>query len=331
MTTTGLNNQIKTILISDDVNQKCIDILENNDLKVTKNTKLTPNELKEEIRKYDCLVVRSATKVTADVLKSGADNLKLVARAGTGVDNIDVNAASDMGILVMNAMGSNTISAVELTCAMLLSLARSVPQANQTMKEGRWDRSKFLGTELFGKTLAVLGLGRIGREVATRMRAFGMNIIGYDPIITAQQAAGFNVEFRTLEQIWPDADYISVHVPLLKETENLINADVLNRCKKGVRIINCARGGIVDEDALLASLKNGHCAGAGLDVFRDEPTKNFDLINHPNVVCTPHLGASTSEAQNRVAIDIADQIVKFVREGKLEGGVNADKLKPRTA
>lgn len=322
-----LNNKIKTILISDDINQKCVDILENNDLKVTKNTKLTPSELREEVKKYDCLIVRSATKVTADILESGKETLKLVARAGTGVDNIDVVGASQRGILVMNALGSNTISAVELTCAMLMSLARTVPQANQTMKEGRWDRSKFMGTELYGKTLALLGLGRIGREVANRMRAFGMRVIGYDPIITAEQAASFNVEFKSLADLWPLADYISVHVPLMPETENLIDEKVLAQCKKGVRIINCARGGIVDENALLLALNDGHCAGAGLDVFKDEPTKFFDLINHRNVVCTPHLGASTTEAQNRVALDIADQIVKFVREGKLEGGVNADKIK----
>jgi D-3-phosphoglycerate dehydrogenase len=220
-------------------------------------------------KNYDCLVVRSATKVTAEILESASSNLKLVARAGTGVDNIDVNRASELGILVMNAVGSNTISACELTCSMISALARSLPLANQSMKQGKWERSKFMGTELYGKTLAILGLGRIGREVANRMRAFGMNIIGYDPIVTPEQAANFQIEFKTLEEIWPVADFISIHVPLLKETENLINREVLSKCKKGFRIVNCARGGIIDEEALLAALNSQHCAGAALDVFRE--------------------------------------------------------------
>lgn len=319
-------NQIKSVLITDDVNEKCVQILENNDLKVLKNTKLTKEELLNEVKNYDCLVVRSATKVTKDVLASGSKNLKLVARAGTGVDNIDVNAATDMGILVMNAVGSNTISAAELTCAMISSLARHLPQACASMREGKWERSKFLGTELYGKTLAVIGLGRIGREVASRMRSFGMRTVGYDPIVSAEEAAKHNIEFFQLNEIWPLADYITIHVPLLDETKNLFNSQVLSQCKKGFKLINCARGGIVDERALLDSLNNGHCGGAGLDVFEEEPPKNLELVRHANVISTPHLGASSVEAQNRVAIDIADQIVKYVKQGKLEGGVNADKL-----
>ena len=215
------------------------------------------------------MVVRSATKVTSDVLESGKENLKLVARAGTGVDNIDVPAATGLGILVMNALGSNTISAAELTCAMIMNMSRQLPLANSSMKEGKWERSKFMGSELFGKTLAIVGLGRIGREVASRMRAFGMKTIGYDPFVSAEDAAKSNIEFMSLEQIWPVADYISIHVPLLKETTHLFNADVLSKCKKGFRLVNCARGGIIDEDALLESLNNGHCGGAGLDVFEE--------------------------------------------------------------
>jgi D-3-phosphoglycerate dehydrogenase len=268
------------------------------------------------------LVVRSATKVTAEILASGAENLKLVARAGTGVDNIDVEAASRLGVLVMNAVGSNTISAAELTCSMISGLSRNLGLANQSMKSGKWERSKFMGSELYGKTLAVLGLGRIGREVASRMRAFGMRIVGYDPIVTAEQAAAFEIEFLSLEQIWAAADYITIHVPLLPETKNLINRQVIGQCKRGFRIVNCARGGIIDEADLLEGLQSGQCGGAGLDVYAEEPSKNFDLINHPNVLCTPHLGASTTEAQNRVALDIAEQIVKFVKTGKLEGGVS---------
>ncbi len=245
-----------------------------------------------------------------------------MARAGTGVDNIDVEAASRLGVLVMNAVGSNTISAAELTCSMIMGLSRNLGLANSSMKAGKWERSKFMGSELFGKTLAVLGLGRIGREVASRMRAFGMRIVGYDPIVTAEQAASFDIEFLSLEQIWPVADYITIHVPLLAETRNLINRHVIAQCKRGFRVVNCARGGIIDEADLLEALQSGQCAGAGLDVFAEEPTQNFDLINHPNVLCTPHLGASTTEAQNRVALDIAEQIVKFVKHGRLEGGVS---------
>jgi D-3-phosphoglycerate dehydrogenase len=215
-------------------------------------------------------VVRSATKVTAEVLNSCADTLKLVARAGTGVDNIDVETASQLGVLVMNAVGSNTISAAELTCGMIMSLSRNMGLANQSMKAGKWERSKFMGSELYGKTLAVLGLGRIGREVASRMRAFGMRIVGYDPIVTVEQAAQHNIEFMTLEQIWPVADYITIHVPLLAETRNLMNSEVMmTKCKRGFRVVNCARGGIIDESALLEALQSGNCAGAGLDVFAE--------------------------------------------------------------
>lgn len=214
-------------------------------------------------------MVRSATKVTKDILSSGENNLKLIARAGTGVDNIDVEAATKLGMLVMNAVGSNTISAAELTCAMILNLARNLPLANQSMKEGKWERSKFMGTELFGKTLAIVGLGRIGKEVGVRMRAFGMKTIGYDPIVSAADAAANNIEFKQLDEIWPLADYITIHVPLLPETKNLFNSDVFAKCKKGFRIINCARGGIVDEAALVDALKSGQCAGAGLDVFSE--------------------------------------------------------------
>lgn len=202
-------------------------------------------------------------------MTSAASNLKLVARAGTGVDNIDVGAASELGVLVMNAVGSNTISAAELTCAMISSLARNLSLADRSMKDGKWERSKFMGTELYGKTLAILGLGRIGREVAVRMQAFGMKVIGYDPIVTAEDAAKFNIEFKSLEDIWPVADYISIHVPLMPETKDLINAGVLAKCKRGFRLVNCARGGIVQEADLLEAIKSGQCAGAGLDVFSE--------------------------------------------------------------
>lgn len=322
-----VNNKIQSILISDDVNQKCVDVLTNNGFDVTKNIKLSKPELLEEVKKYDCLIVRSATKVTSEVLSSAAANLKLVARAGTGVDNIDVNFATEKGILVMNALGSNTISAAELTCGMISSLARHLPQANASMKSGKWERSKFLGTELYGKTLAVVGLGRIGREVATRMRSFGMEIIGYDPMVSAADAEKQNIKFMELNEIWPVADYITIHVPLMDSTKNLMSADVFGKCKKGFKLVNCARGGIVEESDLLLALNSGQCGGAALDVFAEEPPKCMGLIEHPKFICTPHLGASSVEAQNRVATDIAEQIVKFVKQNKLEGGVNINELK----
>jgi len=227
----------------------------------------------------------------------------------------------------MNTPGSNTISAAELTCAMISSLARHLPQATQSMKDGKWERSKFVGTELYGKTLAIIGLGRVGKEVATRMSAFGMRCIGYDPIVTAAQAAQANIEFMSLEQIWPLADYISIHVPLLPETANLLNIEVMTqRCKKDFKLVNCARGGIVDEAALLKALNDGHCGGAALDVYAEEPTQNWELVKHPKVICTPHLGASSKEAQNRVALDLANQLVKYVKDKILEGGVNTNNL-----
>lgn len=322
-----VNNNIKSILITDDVNVKCVEILENNGFDVTKNIKLTKTELLEEIKKYDCLIVRSATKVTAEVLTSASENLKLVARAGTGVDNIDVEFASQKNILVMNALGSNTISAAELTCSMISAIARHLPQANMSMKSGKWERSKFLGTELFGKTLAVIGLGRIGREVATRMSSFGMEIIGYDPMVSKTDAEKIGIKGMELEEIWPVADYITIHVPLMDSTVNLMSSGVFEKCKKGFKLVNCARGGIVNEADLLEALNEGRCSGAALDVFDQEPPKCTELIQHPSFICTPHLGASSVEAQNRVATDIADQIVKFVKLNKLEGGVNVAQLK----
>ncbi|CAG2055243.1 unnamed protein product, partial [Timema podura] len=228
------------------------------------------------------------------------------------VDNIDIDAATRKGVIVLNAPGGNSISACELTCALIANLARNVASACQSLREGRWDRKLYTGSELHGKTLAVLGLGRIGREVATRMQAYGMRTIGFDPMVTAEGAKSFNVEKMELEEIWPLADYITVHTPLIPQTKNLINNEVLTKCKKGVRVVNVARGGIVDESALLNALKDGRCGGAALDVFVEEPPKDpvtLELIQHPKVVATPHLGASTDEAQQRVAVEIAEQFI----------------------
>ncbi|KAK9501144.1 hypothetical protein O3M35_002240 [Rhynocoris fuscipes] len=302
---------LKKILVSDAVDNTCVELLRKHGLDVTCKYKMTKEELIQEIQDYDGLIVRSDTKVRADVL-AAATKLRVVGRAGTGVDNIDTEAATRKGVIVLNTPGGNSISACELTCALITSLARNVAAGSQSLKEGRWDRKLYTGEELSGKTLAVLGLGRIGREVSIRMRSFGMRVLGFDPMVSREQAAEFGVEKLELDQIWPKADYITVHTPLIPQTRNLINEESISKCKKGVKIVNVARGGIVDEEALLAALKDGRCGGAALDVFSEEPPQSpqlIELIKHPKVLATPHLGASTAEAQVRVAVEIAEQFI----------------------
>ncbi|EEC01200.1 D-3-phosphoglycerate dehydrogenase, putative, partial [Ixodes scapularis] len=316
---------IKKVLISDAVDASCVKILENNGVQVTLKTDFTKPELLQAIEGYDALIVRSATKVTSDVIKAG-QALKVIGRAGTGVDNIDCDAATRQGILVINAPGGNTLSAAELTCAMIVTLSREIPAATMSLKAGKWDRKTFMGNELYGKTLAIVGLGRIGKEVALRMQSFGMKTIGFDPIVPKEVSREFGVESMSLDEIWPLADYITVHTPLIPQTKDLIGKASLQKCKKGVKIINVARGGIVNEDDLLAALESGHCGGAGLDVFLEEPPKNTQLIAHPKVVCTPHLGANTKEAQLRVAQEIAEQFVDLSQGKSVPGVVNAPSL-----
>lgn len=316
---------LQNVLISDEVDDKCVDILRSNGIEVVKNTKLSKEQLISEISKYDGLIVRSATKVTADVI-AAATNLKIIGRAGTGVDNIDCDAATKKGIIVMNTPGGNTLSAAEHTCALLMAMSRNIAQGTESIHQGRWDRKKLMGNEVNGKTLAILGLGRIGKEVATRMQAFGMTTIGFDPITPSEVAASFGVKSMSLDEIWPQADYITVHTPLIPQTKNLLNDTTLNKCKKGVKVINCARGGIIDEDALLRALESGQCGAAALDVFVQEPPTESPIIKHPKVTCTPHLGASTLEAQSRVAEDIAKQFVDMVKGKELFGAINAAAL-----
>ncbi|KAF7241405.1 D-3-phosphoglycerate dehydrogenase [Varanus komodoensis] len=283
--------------------------------------------MEEENDDCDGLVVRSATKVTAEIINApSAARLRVIGRAGTGVDNVDVEAATRRGILVMNTPAGNSLSAAELTCGMILSLARQIPQAAASMKEGKWDRKKFMGMELQGKTLGILGLGRIGREVAVRMQAFGMKTVGYDPIILPEESAAFGVEQLPLEQIWPLCDFITVHTPLLPSTTGLLNDATFAQCRRGVQVVNCARGGIVDEGALLRALQSGQCGGAALDVFTEEPPKDRALVNHPNVISCPHLGASTREAQSRCGREIAMQLVDLAQGRALVGAVNGQAL-----
>jgi D-3-phosphoglycerate dehydrogenase / 2-oxoglutarate reductase len=244
------------------------------------------------------LVVRSGTKVTKEIIDVGT-KLKIIGRAGTGVDNIDVRAATNKGILVVNTPGGNTISTAELALAHLLALARNIPQANASLKKGKWDRGSYTGTELTGKVLGIIGVGKIGREIAKWAKGFGMNVIGYDPVVSESSARAHGIDPVLLDDLFKQSDFITIHTPLTKETTNLLDTTNLAKCKKGVRIVNCARGGIIDEDALLAALKSGHVGGAGLDVLEQEPPMDasLELRKHPGVVMTPHLGASTVDAQ----------------------------------
>lgn len=326
-----MSTRLGSVFISDPVDACCAELLTRHGVPVTTKYKLSKEELIKELQNYDGLIVRSETKVTSDVF-ARCPNLRVVGRAGTGVDNIDLEAATKKGVIVLNTPGGNSISACELTCALISSLARNVAQAAQSLKEGRWDRKLYSGYELYGKTLAVLGMGRIGREVTRRMQSFGMRVVGFDPLLTQEAASQLGIEKLSLEEIWPRADYITVHTPLIPQTKHLINATTLAKCKKGVRIVNVARGGIVDEEALLNALKSGQCGGAALDVFIEEPPKNpitIELIAHPKVVATPHLGASTEEAQQRVAEEIAQQFLVLAgksTEYAITGIVNAPVL-----
>ncbi|CAG2193147.1 PHGDH [Mytilus edulis] len=327
--------QLQSVLITDEIDTQCVEILQKNGIQVVKNTKLTKEQLLTEIPKYDGLVVRSATKVTADVINAGT-NLKIIGRAGTGVDNIDCDVATKRGIIVdevrihvqpcfvIHTPGGNTLSAAEHTCTLICALSRHIHRGDRAMKEEKWSERKVLmGNELYGKTLAIIGLGRIGKEVALRMQSFGMTTIGYDPIIPAEVSAEFNTEWMPLEKIWPLADYITVHTPLIPQTRNLINDQVFSVCKKGVKVVNVARGGIIEEAAIKRAIESGQCGGAGLDVFESEPPKDFTLAKMPQVLATPHLGASTTEAQKRVAVEIAEQFVDVVRGKSLFGAINA--------
>ena len=287
-------------------------------------TPYTVEALLAAIPNFDGLIVRSGTTVTREVMEAGK-NLKVIGRAGVGVDNIDVPSATKRGIVVMNTPGGNTTSAAELTMSLIMALARNIPQAVASLKAGRWDRSKYMGTELGGKVIGVVGLGRIGREVARWCQSFGMTAIGYDPIMAPEIARAAGITPVSLEELYARSDYITLHAPKTPETANLICAATLEKCKAGVRIVNVARGGIVNEKDLLAALKSGRVAGAALDVFSKEPPppEAAELLAHPGVICTPHLGASTSEAQVNVARDIAVQMVDALENKAFVGVVNA--------
>ncbi len=309
------------VLVADPIAPEGIEILKTV-AEVDVRTGLTKDELAAIIGDYDALAVRSETKVTAEIIAQ-AGKLKIIGRAGVGVDNIDVEAATNRGILVVNSPEGNTLAAAELTVAMLLALARNIAPADQALRGGKWDRKKYMGSEVYGKTLGVVGLGKIGREVVSRLQAFGMSVLGYDPYLKPEQAEALGIKLADLDTLYKESDYITVHVPKTKETTGMINADKIALMKPTVRLVNVARGGILDEAAVAEAAKSGRIAGAAVDVFTTEPAPaDNPLLGIPNVLTTPHLGASTEEAQVNVALDIAEQIVEVLNGKPARAAVN---------
>ena len=318
------------VLISDKMSPKAAEIFRGRGVDVDEKPGLSKDELIAIIGGYDGLAVRSATKVTPDVLEA-ATNLKVIGRAGIGVDNIDVAAATNKGVVVMNTPFGNSITTAEHAIAMLLALARQIPEANASTQAGKWEKSRFMGVELFGKTLGIIGCGNIGSIVAERAQGLAMKVIAYDPFLTQERAQELGVEKVELDGLFARADFISLHTPLTDATRGIISAEAIAAMKDGVRIINCARGGLVDETALKAALESGRVAGAALDVFAEEPAKDNALFGLPNVVATPHLGASTSEAQVNVAIQVAEQLSDFLLTGGITNALNMPSLSAEEA
>lgn len=320
------------VLIADSISQRGVDELsQNGTLDVVLKTGLSENELVALIPEFSALVVRSQTKVTADVLKAGG-KLRIVGRAGVGVDNVDVETATRRGVIVLNAPGGNTVSTAEHAFSLLLGVARKISAAESSVRGGNWDRKNFEGVELYNKTLGVIGMGRIGSELSRRAIAFGMRVIAYDPYLSATRARSLQVELvEELDDLLAGADFISLHTPLTPETHHIVDLARLQKTRPGVRIINCARGGLIDEAALAQALQDGHVAGAALDVFETEPLPtDSPLRKVPNLVLTPHLGASTAEAQESVGIEIAQSIRAALLEGTIRNAVNMPNLDAKT-
>lgn len=317
------------ILIADQISPEGIEILKEG-AAVEVQTGMSPEELAKVLPGYHGLVVRSQTKVTRDALEK-ASQLRVVGRAGVGVDNIDVEAASERGIVVVNAPTGNTISAAELTIALLLALARNVVAADQSLHRGEWKRSTFVGVELRGKTVGVVGLGQVGSAVARRLRAMEMNVLGFDPFVPAERAQMLGVELSGLDPLLEQADFVTLHCALTPDTKHLLDAKRIRRMKPGARLVNAARGGLVEDTALIEALDSGHLAGAAVDVFEEEPpNKDNPLLHHPKIVTTPHLGASTLEAQEQVAIDVAREVLQVLVGKPATAAVNAPVMDPET-
>lgn len=311
------------VLVTDKLSSAGLEIIEQeSDITLDARTGLSPEEVREALKSADGIIIRSGTSLTAELL-DGQPQLKVIVRAGVGVDNIDLDAATREGIVVMNTPAGNTISTAEHTITMLMALSRNIGPASANMRSGNWDRKKFTGSQLAGKTLGIIGLGRIGHAVAARARGLEMKVVGYDPFLTAERAAEQGIELcRDVDTLVGQVNYVTVHTPLTEETRGLINAERIAKMKKDVRIINCARGGIVDENDLADAIESGHVAGAALDVFTDEPPGESRLVQMPNVLCTPHLGASTDEAQEMVAVEAADLIVGFLQRNEVRHAIN---------
>ena len=309
------------IVVADDLPESALQLLKSEGWNVDAQTGRTPDQLAKDLEHADALVVRSATKVTADLI-AGASALRVIARAGTGVDNVDVPAASARGIVVMNAPGANSISVAELAMGLILALARHIPAADSAMKQGKWEKKKFLGEEVRDKTLGLVGLGRIGQEVARRAAGFSMRVIAHDPFISEQVASALGVELVSMDDLFARADYISLHMPSTPQTKQLVNASRLQRAKKGIRIVNTARGDLIDETALADAIEAGQVGGAGLDVFTKEPTVEHRLQMLPQVIATPHIAASTREGQELVGVETAAALRDFLKDGLIRNAVN---------
>jgi D-3-phosphoglycerate dehydrogenase / 2-oxoglutarate reductase len=315
------------IIVADDLPVSALDLLRAEGWTVDARVGRSVDQLKVDVAGADAIVVRSATKVSADVI-AAAPRLRAIARAGTGVDNVDVNAASARGIVVMNAPGANSISVAELAMAQLLALARRLPAADQSMKAGEWDKKRFVGQEVRGKVLGLAGLGRIGQEVARRARAFDMTVLAHDPFINAQVAADLGIALVSLDELCARADYLSLHMPSTPHTRHTFDAGQLARCRKGLRLINTARGDLIDEAALIEAIRSGHIGGAALDVFEHEPTRDHTLQQLPQVVASPHIAASTREGQELVGVETAEALRDFLKTGAIRNAVNFPNVAP---
>jgi len=314
------------VLVTDPIPDEAIERMRSEGLEVNVKTGISENELVSVIPEYNALVVRSGTKVTKRVIEA-AKNLKIIGRAGVGVDNIDIQAATEHGIVVVNAPGGNSVSTAEHTLALIFSVVRKIPQAHKSVREGKWERKKFIGRELRGKTIGVIGLGKVGFEVAKRAKALEMNVLAYDPYISEERAKEIGAKLANLEEVLKNADIVTIHVPKTKETENLISYESISIMKDGAYLINCARGGIVDEGALYKALKEGKLAGAALDVYKKEPPDASNpLFSLESVVTTPHLGASTKEAQISVGMIIADEIINMAKGLPVRNAVNLPRV-----
>ena len=310
------------VLVSDALAEEGLEVFRRaKGIEVDVETSLSPEELKAVIVEYDAIAIRSGTKLTAEIIEA-ANRLKVIGRAGIGVDNVDTLAATKKGIVVMNTPEGNTITTAEHTISMMLALARRIPQASASVKSGKWERKGFMGTEVFNKALGIIGMGRIGGIVADRAHGLRMNVISYDPFISPEVVTKLGVEMVSMDELLAKADFITVHTPKTKDTINLIDARAFKKMKDGVYIINCARGGVINEKALYDALQSGKVAGAALDVFNQEPPADNPLVGLDRVICTPHLGASTEEAQVNVAVAVAEQIVEYLLKGTVRNAVN---------